>query len=102
MISLAEAEALLYKGYVFGGHFCDLCMDAQEMIRFEDYDSVSFEYMFSSTAGGKPGDVIPCYAFYKAIGTSDHGNTIYAKTYLPAIEASDMDPYLQQQQQHHN
>ena len=101
MISLAEAEALLYKGYVFGGHFCDLCMAAQEMIRFEDYDSVSFEYMFSSTAGGKSGDVIPFYAFYKAIGTSDNGNTIYAKTYVPAIEVSDMDAYFQEQQQYH-
>ena len=57
--------------------------------------------LFYTPRHARVGDVIPFYAFYKAIGTSDNGNTIYAKTYVPAIEVSDMDAYFQEQQQYH-
>lgn len=101
MISLAEAEALLYKGYVFGGHSCPLCMAAQEQISFENYDYVSFEYVYGYTKSGKIGDIVPFYAFYKAIGTMENGSIIYAKTLVPAIEVSGMEDYFRSQQQSH-
>lgn len=102
MISLTEAEKLLYKGYVFGGHSCPLCMAAQEKISFEDYDYVDLTYVFGYTQEGKRGDVVPFYAFYKAIGTSENGNMIFAKTFVPAIEVSGLDAYFRDQQQSHN
>lgn len=102
MITLAEAEALLYKGYVFGGHSCPLCMAAQDKINFEGYDYVGFEYVCGYTEDGKRGDVVPFYAFYKAIGTSENGNIIYAKTYVPAIEVSGLDTYFRGQMQSHD
>lgn len=102
MISLAEAEKLLYKGYVFGGHSCPLCMAAQEKISFEDYDYVGLTYVFGYTGEGKQRDVVPFYTFYKAIGTSENGNIIYAQTYVPAIEVSGLDAYFQDQRQSHD
>lgn len=102
MISLTEAEELLYKGYVFGGHSCPLCMAEQEEISFEGYDYVGLEYVFGYTEEGKRGDVVPFYAFYKAIGTSENGNVIYAKTYVPAIEVSDLEAYFRDQKQSHS
>lgn len=101
MISLTEAEQLLYKGYVFGGHTCSLCMAEQEQISFEDYDYVSFEYVYGYTESGEIGDIVPFYAFYKAIGTTENGSIIYAKTYVPAIEVSGLEDYFQDQQKSH-
>jgi hypothetical protein len=102
MISLAEAEKMLYKGYVFGGHSCPLCMAEQEEISFEDYDYVGLEYVFGvGEEGRKYRDVVPFYAFYKAIGTSENGDMIFAKTYVPAIEVSDLEAYFRDQKQSH-
>ena len=75
---------MLYNGYVFGGHSCPLCMLAQDKIDFEGYDFVDIEYVFEySNKNETPSIGIPFYAFYKNIGTSENGNTIYAKTYVP-------------------
>lgn len=101
MISLAEAEKLLYKGYVFGGHSCPRCMAEQEKISFEGYDYVGLEYVFGVREEGKHRDIVPFYAFYKAIGTSENGNMIFAKTYVPAIEVSDLEAYFRDQKQSH-
>lgn len=101
MISLAEAEELLYKGYVFGGHSCPLCMAEQEEISFEGYDYVGLEYVFGYNKDGTRGDTVPFYAFYKAIGTSENGNVTYAKTYVPAIEVSNLEAYFRDQKQSH-
>ena len=101
-ISVSEAEALLYNGYVFGGHSCPLCMLAQDKIDFEGYDFVDIEYVFEySNKNGTPSIGIPFYAFYKNIGTSENGNTIYAKTYVPAIEVSGYEEYFESQKGKH-
>ena len=101
-ISISEAEALLYNGYVFGGHSCPLCMRAQDKIDFEGYDFVDIEYVFEYSNKNKtPSIGIPFYAFYKNIGTSENGNTIYAKTYVPAIEVSGYKEYFESQKDNH-
>ena len=101
-ISISEAEALLYNGYVFGGHSCPLCMRAQDKIDFEGYDFVDIEYVFKySDENGTPSIGIPFYAFYKNIGISENGNTIYAKTYVPAIEVSGYKEYFESQKDNH-
>ncbi len=101
-ISVSEAEALLYNGYVFGGHSCPLCMLAQDKIDFEGYDFVDIEYVFEySNKNGTPSIGIPFYAFYKNIGTSENGNTIYAKTYVPAIEVRGYEEYFETQKGKH-
>ena len=101
-ISISEAEALLYNGYVFGGHSCPLCMLAQDKIDFEGYDFVDIEYVFEySNKNETPTIGIPFYAFYKNIGTSENGNTIYAKTYVPAIEVSGYKEYFESQKDKH-
>ena len=101
-ISISEAEALLYNGYVFGGHSCPLCMLAQDKIDFEGYDFVDIEYVFEySNKNETPSIGIPFYAFYKNIGTSENGNTIYAKTYVPAIEVSGYKEYFESQKGNH-
>lgn len=101
-ISISEAEALLYHGYVFGGHSCALCMKAQDKVSFENYDFVDVEYIFEyNNKDGTPKTGIPFYAFYKNIGTSKNGNTIYAKTYVPAIQISGYDEYFKSQEANH-
>ena len=101
-ISISEAEALLYNGYVFGGHSCPLCMRAQDKIDFEGYDFVDIEYVFEySNKNETPSIGIPFYAFYKNIGISENGNTIYAKTYVPAIEVSGYKEYFESQKDNH-
>ena len=101
-LSIEEAEELLYKGYVFGGHTCDLCMAAQEKISFEGYDYVDIEYMFGYENADKDGVIsIPFYAFYKNIGTAENGNLIYAKTYVAAIGVSGYEEYFQNQRDSH-
>ena len=99
MISLKEAEALLDKGYVFGGHSCSLCMAEQEKVSFENYDFAGFEYLFDSYPQITTG--IPFYTFYKQIGTAQNGNLIYAKTYVPAIEISGYEEYFEGQEAAH-
>lgn len=106
MISLEEAEKLLEKGYVFGGHSCPLCMANQEKVSFDDYDYVSFEYVReypSSENGNESRAFIPFYAFYKEIGMADNGNKLFAKTYVPAIEIDGYEEYFESQAEtHHN
>lgn len=102
MISLADAEALLYNGYVFGGHSCKLCMAAQDKISFKGYDYAGFEYVFGRTSDGTLADGVPFYTFYKQIGTAKNGNLIYAKTYVPAIEVSGYEDYFESQTEKHN
>lgn len=106
-LSVREAEKLLNSGYVFGGHACQLCMERQEKISFENYDHVELTYLYYNGSGDPPEYVpeadlyIPFYAFYKQIGTGKNGNLIYAKTYVPAIALQDMDEYFVQQQEKH-
>ena len=100
-ITISEAEALLYNGYVFGGHSCPLCMRAQDKVSFEGYDFVDIEYVFGYDEERKLTDGIPFYAFYKNIGKSENGNTIYAKTYVPAVQVSGYEEYFESQKDNH-
>lgn len=98
MLTLEEAEYLLEKGYVFGGHSCPLCMAAQPEVDFSDYTFVNLEYV-SDKNGNR---CIPFYAFYKCIIDKDeHGIVTYAKTYVPAIEVSGYDEYFESQKDNH-
>ncbi len=101
-ITINDAEELLYNGFVFGGHSCPLCMLEQAKIDFEGYDFVDIEYVFEyNNENGTPSIGIPFYAFYKNIGTSENGNAIYAKTYVPAIEVSGYKEYFEDQKVNH-
>jgi len=101
-ISIEEAEELLYKGYVFGGHSCKLCMSMQEKVSFENYDFVDLEYVFEYVIDPTEASYgIPFYAFYKQIGTAKNGDLIYAKTYVPAIEVRGYEEYFESQTQNH-
>ena len=101
-ISLEEAERLLLKGYVFGGHSCSICMSGQQKVSFEDYDFVDIEYVFGYSAkNNQLTEGIPFYAFYKKIGTDAKGQTIYAKTYVPAIKVKGYEEYFEKQVQNH-
>lgn len=101
-ISLEEAETLLLKGYVFGGHSCSICMSGQQKVNFEDYDFVDVEYVFGHNAkNNQLTEGIPFYAFYKKIGTDAKGQTIYAKTYVPAIKVKGYEEYFEKQAQNH-
>ena len=101
-ISLEDAEALLYHGYVFGGHVCSLCMKRQDKISFQDYDFVDLEYVFGyDPQTGRPTVGMPFYAFYKEIKTAQNGNTVYAKTYVAAIEVSGYDKYFEKEKKNH-
>lgn len=100
MLSLDEAEELLAKGYVFGGHSCKLCMAEQKKVDFTEYDAVSFEYVH-----GENGMVVPFYTFYKRLGTSTSDKTgriqEYAKTYVPAVEIEGLEEYFDLQAKKH-
>lgn len=98
MLTLQEAEELLEKGYVFGGHSCPLCMAAQPEVDFSDYTCVDIEYV--SDEEGKI--CIPFYAFYKFIGKSEYGVDTYAKTYVAAVQVSGYDEYFESQKDSHS
>ena len=92
MISLEEAEELLCKGYCFGGHTCPLCMAAQDRIDFEDYDEVGFLYY----------EGYPFYAFFKkTTWQCKNGNTMYARTLVPAIKVTGYEEYFEAQIANH-
>lgn len=97
-ISLSEAEELLYKGYVFGGHSCPLCMSSQTPVDFEGYDYVKIVYI---SGYNEYTESIPFYAFYKYIGNTRSGNKIFAMTYVAAIEVSGYEEYFEAQEKNH-
>ena len=97
MISLEEAEKLLDKGYVFGGHSCKLCMAEQPEVDFSDYECVDIEYV----RGVENNIYIPFYAFYKYIGETSYGMPTYAKTYVPAVKVDGLDKYFKNQISEH-
>ena len=97
MLTLEEAEEMLSRGYVFGGHSCPLCMAEQEALDFSDYDGVEIEYVHSMDSL----IYIPFYAFYKDIGTNEYGVPSFAKTYVCAVEVSGLDDYFEGQEVYH-
>lgn len=97
MLSLEEAEEMLSKGYVFGGHSCPLCIADQEALDFSDYDGVEIEYIHSMDSL----IYVPFYAFYKEIGENEYGMPSFAKTYVCAVEVSGLDDYFEGQEVYH-
>lgn len=99
MLSLQEAEALLKKGYSFGGHTCEICYPILTGVDFSEYDAVSFTYYWNaaSLSSGKTVPCVPFYVFYKHIGTAKNGNIIYAKTYVPAVYVNGLEAYFKNQ-----
>ena len=96
MLTLKEAEELLKKGYVFGDT-CPNCMSFQPEVDFSTYTCVDIEYI-SDRKGER---FIPFYAFYKYIGQNRYGINTFAKTYVPAIEASGYEEYFESQKSNH-
>ena len=97
MLTLEEAEDLLEKGYVFGGHSCPLCMASQPEVDFSNYTCVDIEYV----SDGNGNMCIPFYAFYKCIGKNEHGIDTYGKTYVPAVQVSGYEEYFESQKENH-
>ena len=97
MLTLAEAEELLNKGYVFGNGPCPQCTALQPEVDFSDYNYVDMEYL----SDRKEEICVPFYAFYKYIGETKYGIPTYAKTYVPAVEVSGLEEYFQLQHSKH-
>ncbi len=102
LLSLAEAEALLDAGYVFGGHVCSLCMEMQSPVSFDEYDFVTMVYITGDPTDTGSALSVPFYAFYKDIGASKNGNRTFARTLVPAVEVSGLAEYFEMQKQNHN
>ena len=100
-IGLDAAEALLERGYVFGGHSCPLCMESQDAVDFSEYDRVGLVYIVGRDVSGRPTEALPFYVFYKRIGVAENGNHIYARTYVCALEVSGLDEYFAAQSSEH-
>ena len=101
MLTLEEAEEMLYKGYVFGGHSCPLCMAAQEKVNFEGYDGVSFSYFSGLSEIGHDAMMVPFYQFYKKLPSEDPNVVRYAVTNVCAVEVEDIDEYFIAQEKYH-
>ena len=92
-LSLKDAGKLLKKGYVFTREgFCGLF---EGSISFDSYDYVSLEYIFRRMKDGSTLG-IPFYAFYKELSTAPDGGTVYAETYVPAIEADGYEEFFEE------
>lgn len=100
-ITLNEAEELLRKGYVFGGHSCPICMSEQAKVDFENYDHVNINYL-SFERQNDFITYVPFYAFYKEIGVAENGNIKYAVTYVPAVEIAGYEEYFESQKKYHS
>ena len=115
LISLEDAEELLYNGYFYCcyGTSCDcpLCQKDQETrIYFDRYDHVSFEYSHGGDSDGYEYAIgIPYYVFYKEVSDEEylkwlHGEyhdswpevkeRVYVKAYVPAIKVSGYIDYF--------
>lgn len=95
-VSLEQAEEWLSKGYVFGGHSCDLCMAAQDKVDFSDYDFVELNYVYFEEV------VLPFYTFYKQLRpATETRHAEYGKTYVLAFEVTGMEEYFASQQAKH-
>ena len=93
LLSLAEAEEELEKGYIFLGHVCPVCMSMNTEVDFSDYDGVEIVYrdgMFYTYN-------IPYYAFYKQTGEE-----AFAVTYVPAVKVEGMEEYFKAQESWHS
>ena len=102
LLTLAQAEELLEKGYVFGGHSCSLCMQAQEKLDFSEYDYVGFEYVMGEADSEGVRLYVPFYTFYKKLESAPNCNERYAKTYVCATPVTDIESYFEMQAANHS
>ena len=101
-LTLEEAEEMLYKGYVFGGHSCPLCMQMQAAVDFSGYDGVTFSYISGGDSLGYQDEwFVPFYKFYKKLPCEDPDKVRYAVTYVCAVEVEGMDEYFKEQEKNH-
>ena len=117
LISLEDAEELLYKGYFYccygTSDHCPLCMsESIGRIYFDRYDHVSFEYSHRGDSEGYEYAIgIPYYVFYKEVSDEEYlkwlkgdyfnpnnayevTETVYVRAYVPAIEVSGYADYF--------
>ena len=85
-IPLAEAEAHLEAGYVYGATKCLLCREADCDVDFSEYDSVGLVYQ--KYIAGHYLWSVPFYAFYKQ---AEDG---YAAVYIPAVEVTGLEEHF--------
>ena len=85
-IPLAEAEAHLEAGYVYGATKCLLCREAGCDMDFSEYDSVGLVYQ--KYIAGHYLWSVPFYAFYKQ---AEDG---YAAVYIPAVEVTGLEEHF--------
>lgn len=103
-ITLEEAEAMLEKGYVFGGHSCPRCMEQQDKVDFEGYDHVELTYKSVVVPGSYFYDefvCLPFYSFYKKLQDRENGVCEYANTLVPAFPVSGIEEYFASQAENH-
>ncbi len=98
LLTLEQAEALLKKGYVFSGHSCHLCNVSENVLSFDEYDYVGFEYRYFVNSDDPRG--IPFYTFYKETKNAQ-GVAIYAKASVCAVEVLGQDEYFQSMEEWH-
>lgn len=91
-ISLEEAEKFLENGYVYGGHLCPECLGDEKYVDFSEYDAVGYVYLYNLGTGNY---VVPFYEFYKKLDYDGEGVSMYAKTYVCAIELSGWKTYAE-------
>lgn len=99
LISLAEAEEYVRKGYTFGGIYCPLCRAQSDLpaLDFTDYDYVQVEYY-------QLGYAVPHYAFYKHIGQAERDGETYEQygvVYVPAVKVKGIEQYFSQRAKEH-
>ncbi len=103
-ITLAEAEELLAKGYVFCEHVCEGCIQDQQAISFDDYDFVEINYIFRYLKSpSRPGDIegLPFYTFYKKISDTNDDRVLYAVTNVCALKLTGYEEYFANEAKYH-
>ncbi len=88
LLSIEEAEQMLYNGYSFDGGGYTFRGDVKPIV-FDSYDYVGYEYVCGDNYA------VPFYTFYKKIEAEKNGIAEYAKTYVCAIVSPDLKDYLE-------
>lgn len=101
LISLAEAEDHLHKGYAFGYGYCPACLLSDPEVDFSTYDLVQIEYYNSLSEFA-----IPYYVFYKYLGPAEYRNGSgtyerYAVGYVPAVEVDGLETLFAEREARH-
>ncbi len=102
IIPLEKAEEILKNGGFWGVGNCPVCGQQKEAVDFSDgYDAVTLKYVYNSGVSHEDVYVLPLYVFYKHLETKEDGEEKYAYVYVPAIEITDLEEYLEKQAENH-